>query len=517
MTVVTPYKRPPVAPVVAWLDATGRVTSEHGEILDLDDWPADTRAWTDFDTARQLLLEGKGEALCWLGEEIRWRHRRLDKDGWTNRRSDVAVLRLPFPEDVEACLRALALWRTWLSGYGAAPTGTSGSAAWSLLRATLREPLYTGAGWRGRPERLLRGTLGARIELGPHGAGEYRTGFVERDPSDPHNGGGAALEHWDLPAAYASELGALPYGGQWHRLADLDALGMSGDPEFWARGNRPVFVNAKVKIPAGLPFGPLPLRPRRQLIGLEAMLLGVRYPVGVTMQGLWTWQELQQALAVGCRIVKLVEGWAHIAGGAQPFAPWWDAIQTGRTMPGLAGTLAKVTGNALWGRFCMDGRAGGQRTIRSLGPRAKMSSRPWPLRGGLPPSHDLAETISGRVRAKLHAAMAVAGPRLISAHTDGFWTHALSGLDDEWLGADDWRLKDRARRLQVLNPQALRYWPTPPAEWEPGIVLAGVPSRQAGDAFEQRWQEHLEQRQETPGLGATTAEWNAFWNGQATA
>src|ERR1035437_796752 len=88
-------------------------------------------------------------------------------------------------------------------------------------------------------------------------------------------------------------------------------------------------------------------------------------------------------------------------------------------MPGLAGLLAKVTGNALWGRFCMDPRSQGRRSIRSR--NGKIGSRELPLRGGLPPAHDLAELVSGRVRAELYRLMVAAGDDLLSAHTDAAW------------------------------------------------------------------------------------------------
>ena len=479
--IVAPYKRHPEPPTVCWLGPDARVTTEHGERVELETLPKGFRVWTDFDTVRELLTAGRGEALCWLGDEIRWRHRRLDRDGWATRPSDVAVLKLPFPSSVEACTAALSRWRDWLESYGASPTGTTGSAAWSLLRATLAEPLYTSAGWRGEPERLLRATLGGRQELGPSGAGVHTSTEA-----------GGPLEHWDLPAAYASELGELPYGGQWQRVSELRRQGAEHELEWWARGNRPVFVRARVRVPAGLEYGPLPRRPRRKVQGLEAMLFATTYPRGVELRGMWTWQELEQARAVGCTVREL-EAWVHLAGGARPFSEWWAAIQAGRSMGGLAGTLAKVTGNALWGRFCMDGGRAAARSIKSGARNGECETRRAPIPGGIPPAHDLAETVSGRVRAKLYAAMMTAGGRLVAAHTDGFWSHELGELSAFMLPTvGGWRLKEQARRLEVLSPQSLRYWPSPPAEWEPGIVLAGEPAGTAEEAFERHWAAWLE-------------------------
>ena len=150
-------------------------------------------------------------------------------------------------------------------------------------------------------------------------------------------------------------------------------------------------------------------------------------------------------------------------------------------MPGLAGVLAKVTGNALWGRFCMDSRVQGRKSIRSL--NGNLSSREVPLWGGVPPAHDLAEIVSGRVRAELTRLMLRAGDGLLSAHTDGAWVRGDLAL------AGGWREKQPARRLDLVDPQTLRYWPAPAHPSEPWIVYAGVPARKAPAAFEKRWKE----------------------------
>src|SRR5581483_5460374 len=223
------------------------------------------------------------------------------------------------------------------------------------------------------------------------------------------------VEHWDIPAAYAQTLGEITYGGRWFHERDLP---QRRPPEWWARDGRPVFVAATVRLPDGLPFGPLPRRPRRRLDHQEAMIF-TGYPTAGRLQGVWCWQELQAACEHGARIVKVRDTWVHLSLG-QPFLPWWQAVERGRQMPGLAGVLSKITGNALWGQFCMDPAAGGRRTIRGrIGPTraAHPVERPLSRHGGRPPAHDLAETVSGRVRARLYGAMVLLGDRLLSAHT----------------------------------------------------------------------------------------------------
>jgi len=464
--IVDPYRRNPVPPVVALLQADERpagfrIVDELGRQWEPDELVPDVRVWGSYDTVHELVARGVGEALCWNNEEIRWRHARLDRDGWKNRSSDVSVLKLPLPEEPADTLRALAGWRDWLAGYGASPTGTTGSAAWSLLRATLEERL-----WTTQPKRCLPPipwTLGGRQELGPSGRGSFE----------------GELEQWDMPAAYAHELGHLHYGGFWSSSDELPRRQRDG--EFWSAAGRPVFARARVLVP-GLPYGPLPRRPRKRITGMAAAFLGAEYPVGGRMQGVWCWQELELAQALGCRVERVLELWVHFSAG-QPFLPWWEAVEQGRSMRGVAGALAKTTGNALWGRFCMDS-TGGVRTIRGRR-RGRLEQRPVVTHGGIPAAHDLAETVSGRIRARLGAAIYRAGGGLVSAHTDGVWIDA----DRAELPLGDWRRKGRARRLDLLDPQVLRYWPRRPHELEPFHVFAGMPAEQAPRVFEGLWRE----------------------------
>lgn len=454
---IRPYVRPPESPRVALLTREGDVVGERGQRLDFDRWPENTLCWCDYDTVRTILSE-RGEALCWNGEEITWRHRRLDREGWRRRPSDVHVIKLPFYTENELTVAALKRWRDWLAGYGASPTSTTGSAAWSLLRAKLERPLWTNMG----EAPPLKQTLGGRQELGPAGAGSYQGTLVQLD----------------LPAAYASELGHLRYGGHWFKASSLP----KHDPDWWSDNGRPVFCRAFVTVPE-MRYGPLPRRPRRRVYGLAAALLGAEYPTGTRLQGVWTWQELQAAERHGARIVRIAETWVHLAGSQQPFLPWWEAVQTGRAMPGLAGLLAKTTGNALWGRFAMDTKAHGVRTIRSADKRGRLRSRPHHFQGGRPPAHDIAETVSGRVRARLYDAMLTAGADLLSAHTDGIWARASEELP---AALPEWRQKQVARRLDLLDPQVLRYWPKGGRGAQ--TVFAGVPALLADETFNAAWE-----------------------------
>jgi hypothetical protein len=458
--VIAPYVLRPVPPTVALLTSDGVVVDEHGELHELETLPKGIRVWCSYDTARELLTAGRGEALTWWGEEIRWRHRRFE-DGWVRRHSDVNVIRVPFPEDDAATLRGLALWRDWLDEEGASPVSTVGSASWSLLRARLEHPLWLSIG----QVPPLRQVSGGRQSLGPAGTGRFE----------------APLYQYDLQAAYASTLGELVYG-RWCQV------GTSFDPAVLSNGGRqPLFVRARVKIPLELPYGPLLRRPRKVYTGgmrnFMALLYGQRYPRGVRMQGVWTWEELAVAEAAGCRIEKLLDCWM-ITGSAQPFLPWWDAVQRGRQMGDRFGaTLAKMTGNALWGQFCIahQGNTSGREIVSREG--KKFKRRLLPKTGGRPGAPDLGETIVGRVRARLYELLLQAEDDLVCVHTDGGWTRRALELEDGW------RLRGQAARLDLLGPQALRYWPRGLRE-EPWVVLSGVPFKQAPAAFEARWAEY---------------------------
>lgn len=460
--IVEPYKRTPEPPAVAFLDREARIVDERGRVWAPDEVEPGMRVYASWEQVWRLVREGVGEALCWNDEEIRFRHRPRpeETDRWVSRPSDVFVLKLPFDEaETERNVRAVGQWRSWLARYGASPTGTTGSASMSLLRATLEAKLVCGQGQR---PPLLQ-TLGGRQEIGPQGRGRYA----------------GKLTLWDLPAAYASELGGLQYGGEWwqHPWPTCRPL------DFYVLRRLPVFVRARVRIPEALAYGPLPRRPNRRMRSYQdALAFGMHYPTGRRLQGLWTWEELQAAEAAGCRVEKLIEAWVHRAAW-QPFAPWWEAVQEGRRMRGFAGALVKLTGNALWGRFAMDPRAIGKRGIRRKTGR-RLVQRPLAKGSWQWPAHDLAETVSGRTRARLFALMDEAGDRLVSAHTDGAWTKDCYEPDEAW------RLKEGASRLDLLSPQVLRYWPSPPRFGEAGpvVVFAGMPAEAAPAAFAEAWE-----------------------------
>lgn len=240
-------------------------------------------------------------------------------------------------------------------------------------------------------------------------------------------------------------------------------------------------MRAKIRIGSSLTYGPLPRKPRKRLHYFAALLQPNLYPANGIIQGVWTWEEILAAERAGCKILKLIETWGHLAYEQTPFVPWWEAIQEGRLMRGLAGQLAKMTGNALWGRFCMDATYSSRSIVSHRKREKHLDRRPLPVTGmGMFSDHALAETVSGRVRAELFQVMESFGPDLLAAHTDGVWARSYGEPPEGW------RVKVRARRFDALNPQKFRYYPA--NKLESVAVYAGVPAQSAAESFERDWQ-----------------------------
>lgn len=446
---ITRYKQPPAPPTVAVLTADGVRVDEHGQV----DNPH-ARTFSPWETVHRLTYDGRGQALCWNNEEIRWRTPPEDTPEWIRRPSDVHVVRVLSDEDaLRKTLPALAGWRDWLAAENSAPAGTTGSAAWSLLQGTM-EPgvrLYLRAG----DQPPFTFSSGGRIELARDGRGEH------------HN-----VEHWDIPAAYASTLGGLNYGGRW----TMDTKGRTA--EWWSNTGHATFVHARVRVP-DLPYGPLYERPEKGGTFWQVFRLDPPFPRHKRLlHGVWTWQEIQIALESGCRLERVYKTWVHV-GGWPVFQSWWEAVQRGRSAPGLRGLLAKATGNALWGRFGLYAQGTGRTVVSKSGHqvvRRQLSHNAWV--GNT--DYVLAETVAGRVRARLTAGMLEAGPNVIAAHTDGLW---VRGHSLEHLG---WRRDRQAATLQILEPQVFRWRPRR-GGWR--TVYAGQPRPDGERLFEAAWEE----------------------------
>lgn len=463
MPTFSPYTsqvRPPVR--VGVLTDIGLVIDEDGNQLHpgfFHEARPDLRVYASVETAAKLVSEGMGEALAWNGSPKRWRMEVRDEEQWRPRPSDVGIVTNPgFPDDVKIALRALGVWRDWLESYGARPMLSLGGSSMSLLRATLRRPFRTMAG----TPPPFTWTMGPRQELPLY-----------------VNPGSTWLRatHVDLPAAYPLAMADLPYGtATWRRLGAGQLARISFDER---NLYTPLVLRAQVQLPEGLVHGPLADRP----IGIEnvphtspercELLDGTavaRFPTRGELEGTWSWDELAVAVELGADL-RVIEGWALSNDGTQPFWPWWEAVQEGRFLHRFAGALAKGTANACWGSFVPS--EGKRRLVRGDSSR---TLPPLPMR---PPSYDLAELITARVRGKAARMMHEVGEKLISFHTDGAW------LAQGAPAPDGWKLKARASRLDMQGPQEFRYWP----RGKPHAVytVAGVPRELAEAEFRSTW------------------------------
>lgn len=450
--IVAPYKLRPTPPDLCLLTDGAGFLDEHGRILTAAQRPKGVHAWASLDQVNRLLRQGKGRALCWRGQPIRYALP-SDPHGF-----HVRVLALPFPEDPDDAIAGLGRWRDWLASEGAAPQGSLGSTSMSLLRSTLEQELWTGVPFESCPP--IRFTIGGRQELGPAGApAEYR----------------GQVRHFDIRAAYATMLGRLEYGGLWYRMRNPARI--EGHAELLNRGGRMVFVRARVRLTGSAP-GPLVRRPRVEPDTVFGFF--PEYPTSGIIQGVWSYPEVAAAQEQGAS-VKLLEGWFHSSGADQayPFRPWLHRIEQGRRMKGFPGVLAKATGNALWGQFCIS--AHGRKQVLFYDRAGRRHLIEVAVQGSRRPAHDLSEYLTGSVRAELYRFCAAAGSRLCSAHTDGGWADCTDG----W-SYPAWRLKETTSQLRVLDPQVLAYADSAGVE---RYVVAGWPSDDAEDRFESEWSE----------------------------
>lgn len=420
--------------------------------------PPGARCYASWDTIEALLTQGHGEALTWGARPIRWRMERRDEEQWIPRTTDVSVLRVDFPDDDSKALRGLAAWRDWLAAHGARPTGSLGGSAMALLRATIPHDVWTMRG----TAPPISATLGSRQHL-----------------AVPPGTTVAPAVHFDLPAAYPTVMGMLRCGSAiWRELTarELDYIPLARRHELGE-----LIVEATVTIPE-LPVGPLPDRPTIEVapdswehseeLGGEAV---ASYPISRELTGVWSWPELREAANGGCEF-EVRRGWWLLHDGTRPFLPWLRAVRTGRELDdGFARMLAKASANAAWGSLVI---GSGTRAVISYegGSRTRKLLPPIPGGGR---SWDLAELICGTVRGELFRMMRTVEGHLVTAHTDGGWVAQGAQLPHGWIE------KDRARRLDVVGPQMLRYWR--PGRGGALYAVAGWPQRQAAEAFEDVW------------------------------
>ena len=402
---IRPYARPPKPRPVGVLGHDRRVTLENGRRVNLPDVPERTAIFADRDLVRhRFLIRGDGSAYAWNEVPVRW---------LASGRQVILVG--GYPGQGDDFLGGLVALRDFLAARGAG-IGSAGSSSWSLLRATLVDAIWTRSGDPPPLPEVIGGRQQSFVPAGHYGA----------------------FELWDMSHAYARTLGELCWPvGSWRRYLD------PGTPD-----GTPVFVHARIVTPDGL-VPPVPeRRDEPEAEPLRRRLDDRAYPVDVA--GVWTDLEVAAAREVGCAVV-IREAWRMVGVPATPFEAWYAAVREARALGGFAGRLAKIMGNALWGRFCMTGERVEVRYVDG-----HPITTPAPV--FTPPAEsqpfDIAETITGRVRSRLYAELiAPAADRLIGVHTDGGLLRPGRELA---LGAD-WRRKVVGSDLTYIGPQTYSY------------------------------------------------------------
>lgn len=406
---ITPYRRRPPVYAVAMIDADGFLHHEDGTTRSPGYYAAKgLRTFVDRDIAEGWLHRGWGTATVWNDIVVRWHVAGHD-----------VICLGGGPGDADRFLDGLATLRDYLAEHGAA-IGSMGSSSRSLARATIERNLWLDVG----DPPPVREVIGGRQSM-----------FTEPGYSP-------AFESWDLTAAYAAVLGALVYPGRWRQRT-----GLPGPATPF-----PVIARAEVTVPPGPLPGPLPVRARKaNPWGRWSMLMEPtrEWPTGRRVQGLWSADELHAAASVGAK-VRPLDVWTCEGPVYRPFARWWELVRAARRLPGDAGTLAKVMGNALWGRFAMG--PGERRTVWYVDGRER--SQRDRSRSYSEPAFALAEVVAASVRARLYTeVIAPFAPDVLAVHTDG----ALVRPDPERTRPKGWRLKDRGRHLILLGPQSYAY------------------------------------------------------------
>lgn len=456
-----PYLTKPKHTFMAILLDENRILHEDGKVYPLEKTPKDTRIWSAWNELMLDIWKHKkiGELLVYAEDPIRWRKTVTGNDhywGTTANGQDVYLLKTNnFPEDPEEALLAFVEWRNWIEEYGGKASGTVASVSWSIWKATLTKDFVSPTDW----PKAIKFPIGGRLVPCREENSCYVGNFVQ----------------WDMQAAYSRRLGGMKFGGEKSKWVEVKERSHYAE---MAKKGVPVYVVAKVWVPK-MKFGPLPQR--RQNYS-PFSYRPINYFVGKQLYGTWTYQEIEQAELAGCTI-KIERVWVH-AGGEFSFQQWLNVIEEGRNnLHGFARYLAKATGNSLWGQFAFREK---KRKVRWFEDGKRFHRIIMPRVGNRPKSPELADNLSGQIRADLYSFIVSAGDSLLQANTDGAWLEERNGF----VPADGWRVKKRATMMEFIDASAYRYWEE--GNSDPTYVMAGVPFDVQESSFNSVWRKLAE-------------------------
>lgn len=454
---------------VAILIDKDTILTEDGEEWPYDLPPAGTKIYAPNHLVHNIFYKQKiGEVLKYDGEIIKWRKkcppRYKSLATWANDPSEVSVVgSRSFPEDPFKALESYVDWRDWVESYGGNIVGTMSSTSWSLFKTTLEdESWYTP--YEGVPG--IDHPIGGRLLP----CKSLWTTFEGN------------LIQWDLYSAYTRRLAGLAFGGngsKWKEsrtTTNFDGLVEKGFC---------VYIEASVRFGKARNFlGPLP---KRRTKYHPRPIANIGYPTEGTIEGIWTYEEIRDADRIGAA-VSIRRTFVHYATGKRyHHHDWYNIISEGRTnLRGFARSLAKQTGNSLWGRYAM--RIRPAKTVF----RSNDGKRQWvqhPTRTlKRNQCMELADQLCGKIRSDLYGFAVSADNDLLQGNTDGAWVRYKEG----WLPpSDDWRIKKRATRLDIIDDATYRYWEE--GERTPTYIVPGINTDFVESHFDRAWEKHAVQ------------------------
>lgn len=439
---------------------------EDGEEWPYDLAPMETKVYASRSVISQIFMREKvGEVLKYDGDILKWRKecppRYKSRATWRNDPKEVNVVGARnFPENPFHALEAYADWRDWIESYGGNIIGTMSSSAWSLFKMSLPSEVWF-TPYDGVPG--IDHPIGGRL-------------LPCKDTWTTFQGD---LIQWDLHSAYTRRLAGLAFGGKgshWREVrttTNFDRLVEKGYC---------VYIEARVKFNGeGCFLGPLP---KRRTEYHPRPITNIGYPTKGTIQGIWTYEEIRDADRVGTSI-SIQRAFIHIATGSRyHHANWYNTIQEGRrNLEGFAKGLAKQTGNSLWGRYAM--RIRPAKTVY----RDNDGNRKWIKHPDRTLKRnqcmELADQLSGKIRSDLFEFAISADNNLLQGNTDGAWVVYKEG----WLPpSDDWRIKKRANRMDIIDDATYRYWEE--GEEGPTYIVPGVNTDFVESHFDKNWAKH---------------------------
>lgn len=464
MKVIKPFR--PKAPhrEIAILLDKDTILLEDGTEWPYSKTPQGTKIFAPKKLIDQIWNEDKlGEVLKYDGSMIKWRIKCPDRFksriSWPNDPQEVNVVNArSFPSKPELALSAYSDWRDWVEEYGGNITGTMSSTSWSLFKRTI-----PGEEWE-TPYRGIESIshpIGGRLLPCKRMWSTFQGEFLQ----------------YDLYSAYSRKLSELAFGGIgscWREFPITTNFDRLIEKGFC------VYIEATVYLREGV-LGPLPIRRRNYS---PRPTTNLSYPSNGKIEGTWTYEEIRSAERAGARI-RTKRAFVHVATGRRFFhQDWFSIISEGRrNLHGYSRGLAKQTGNALWGRYAM--RIRPAKTVwRVNGKREwiKHPTRTFKRNQCM----ELADQLCGKIRSDLYEFAISAGDLLLQGNTDGAWINNYG----EWRPPnDDWQIKRRAERIDIIDDATYRYWPE--GARNPTYIVPGIASDYTEQYFDKHWEKHF--------------------------